>query len=397
MNIEFINKTLLVTLFIFLISSMGIYLAISGDKEVSDIEYRNLAQHPDFTTSSFIEGRYKDNFENYFTDQFPGRNLWLKTYLTYQRISDKTFIYRYYVTDNGWIMPKPNYSEVNTDKTSSNLNSLANHFSKYGTDVFYFSLPHKVNTVDIKPPSHVPPPIDRERKEEFLSKLSSENLKVYDIGSIFKKKFTQSELKDMYFKTDHHWNINGALNGYKEISRILEKESKVFSKINEPLYKKTCSDDKVFEGSYNRQIYMTVDSSDEVTCNSIAADNSFEEFEIKIGSKPVNLQDVYGKGIRVDKDYITYHGLFSNDLRELNITNHKLKSKGSKVLILRDSYTNPITLHLAQHFYRTTYYDTRHNRDRDLYTYLKKNKFDAIIFLYNDTNVYGDMYDFTKQ
>ena len=47
-------------------------------EKMSEAENRNLAQKPEFSLSSYISGDFASNFEEYYNDQFPGRNTLVK-------------------------------------------------------------------------------------------------------------------------------------------------------------------------------------------------------------------------------------------------------------------------------------------------------------------------------
>ncbi len=47
----------------------------SPAKDHSDSERRQLAQFPTLTAKTILDGRFMNNFEDYATDQFPGREL----------------------------------------------------------------------------------------------------------------------------------------------------------------------------------------------------------------------------------------------------------------------------------------------------------------------------------
>ena len=59
-----------ITLFAILISIFLVQIIIP-DQEISEKEQRALAQKPDFSISSYQEGKFQKNYEEYIEDQFP--------------------------------------------------------------------------------------------------------------------------------------------------------------------------------------------------------------------------------------------------------------------------------------------------------------------------------------
>jgi hypothetical protein len=392
MKFQRLNERLLISLFLLFIFSFGVYFILSPDLKISHVEYRMLEQQPDLTFDNLLSGEYAKKYEAYFTDQFPGRNLWLRLYLYIQKFTGKTFLNdNYYISKDNWILKKPieKLPKKELDIAAQNLNEFAKFVSVHGADLFYFSLPHRDNTINVKFPPYVKKGMGLVNKEYFLSQLSKENMKVVDIRKSFIHQFSKSELNDMYFKSDHHWNMLGAFAAYEKINKVLSREP--YYVANEPAYKMTCIQNKKFEGSYNRQIYMMVDPSDEKLCLSMPKDSRFSKFDFYLQDKKVQMQTFYGSGLKSDNKTITYHGLYTLDLPEINIINHNVKN--SNVLIIKDSYANPIILHIAQHFHKTTVFDIRHN-ERTVEQYMKEKDLDAVIIMYNDQNITGNMYKF---
>jgi hypothetical protein len=63
-----------ITLFFFLpLAGLGLLSAWDADKAISEEENRPLAQRPPFSFSELFSGRWTSGFDEYYTDQFPGR------------------------------------------------------------------------------------------------------------------------------------------------------------------------------------------------------------------------------------------------------------------------------------------------------------------------------------
>ncbi|MDR0294435.1 MAG: hypothetical protein LBH95_09840 [Oscillospiraceae bacterium] len=64
-----------ITLFFFLpLAGLGLYSVRDGDAAVSEDENRPLAQKPPFSLSALFGGRWTGDFDEYYADQFPGRD-----------------------------------------------------------------------------------------------------------------------------------------------------------------------------------------------------------------------------------------------------------------------------------------------------------------------------------
>lgn len=62
---------------IFLILGMCIIGLLLPDKTFSKTEMRYLAQPPQLGFEEVVSGGYSKNFESYYSDQFPMRDVWI--------------------------------------------------------------------------------------------------------------------------------------------------------------------------------------------------------------------------------------------------------------------------------------------------------------------------------
>ena len=168
------GKQLLTTLFLIYIFIIGIYMAVSPKYEISDVENRTLAQRPELTKKGIVDGSYMEDFEKFFTDQFPGRNVWLHAYVQYERLTNQTFIYDYYITDDHWIMPRP-VKEVPKDEidiSTGNLNKLGKKMKERGIEFYYFMIPSKANMMQFLYPYYIREgAADEKNRTYFMSKV----------------------------------------------------------------------------------------------------------------------------------------------------------------------------------------------------------------------------------
>lgn len=396
------GKLLLSGLFIIYIFIIGVYMiGFREDLEVSQIENRTLAQLPEFTAENVLNGDYMEDFESYFTDQFPGRNVWLNAYTELQLLTNRTFINGHYIGANDWVMPKPsyNFNKQSIDTATKNMNEFAAFLKNEGTEFYYFMVPHKETLFQSIYPSYMEESSLEKTKNYFLSKLD-DDMVVVDMVEAFQTEFTDSELESMYFKTDHHWNGKGALEAYKIMTDTFATNSSTINTNKESLkdshYQKECITPKAeFVGSYNKQIYMSVNSDDnEKMCAYIA--KVFADYEVYKEGKQVNPDNVYfGVSKNESKQVVSYADLYTGDYRELTIVNPTVQE--GNILVIKDSYANALVYQFAQNFHETTIYDIRHNEDRTVKDYIKEHDFDSVAIIYNSKKLTGSMFEFGEE
>lgn len=397
-----LGNYLLTILFIAFIFGIGAYMQFSEKEEISFYENRTLAKSPELSFDKVMDASFTKDYETYFTDHFYEKGEWVKGYIQWQRLTGQTFIQDYFIDDEDWIFPKPGtYKNVN--KTVEYMNELAEYTREKNIELMLFSLPNRFLILDPEYPSHVTSGVEYVNKRYFLNQLSKiEGLRVFDVAQVFRDQFTHDELKDLYYQTDHHWNADGAFEGYKAVYNILNEQSMNFNEppFNEEQFEKACYEDEHFIGSYNRQLYELIETDDAV-CTIMPTNFDFNNVQVYKGPIEQQFQvpwtDIYGTGLNKNQRVIDYGGIFTNDYREFSIVNPAKVDEGTKVLFIKDSYANPMTFWLSQHFYQTTFYDIRHNQDRSLYQYLDENEFDMVAFLYNDTTVFPRMFNFNME
>ena len=64
--------------FIFVILQISMLNGLKKDEQASLLENRNLKQKPEFSLAGIISGDFTKEYEEYISDQFIGRDLWIK-------------------------------------------------------------------------------------------------------------------------------------------------------------------------------------------------------------------------------------------------------------------------------------------------------------------------------
>lgn len=384
-------------LFLGFIFTMGAYFLFASDKEISETENRSLAGKPELQVDAIVSGTFTEEYSAYITDQFPLRDTWIKGYLQWQLVTNQTFINDYYL-DGDWVYPRP-FTEVDDEAITYAVDQMTdlNEFAKeQALELYYFSLPDRRYMIDMQFPNRVENNVLQQDKERLLAEFPKDPMQIIDVGEKWQEKWNNTNYRDYYFRTDHHWNMDGALLAYEEIHQTLYETSDIFSSnaFDRNAYKEQCLPDKQFLGSYNRQLYGYVDAEGEELCYSFPSQNNVEDWSVYVHGlaeeDEVPFEHVYGLADNSESDVVTYSDLYAVDRDEIHFIN---PNKEGKVIVLKDSYANPLLPLIADNFYQTTFYDVRHNEGRDMYDYIKEHEFDTIIFLYSNGRTLDYLYD----
>ena len=192
---------------------------------------------------------------------------------------------------------------------------------------------------------------------------------------------TYREFCDYFYTTDHHWNYKGSYQGYRDIVRMLLGEKEKLLEPAEEIVTDVC-----FNGSYAHKLY-TPNSTEKFTfyrfdpMPQYKCFNSVPNFKRGRSVRYNHMTD-YLVGKIKDSDYMNHYGLcYGGDYGILIFTGQGHKDRS--LLIIGNSYSNPIKTMLTAHYGTIVYVDLRHYKDRTGEDFSLKN----MIRQFNSTQV----------
>jgi hypothetical protein len=393
-----IIQLLFILAFLIIIFSVGIITYLEPDRPTSTVENRTLAQRPVITKQAVVSGEFFKNFETYFADQLYGRDEIIKAYTKEQLLLNRTIINNIVVAKDDWLLYNPS-TQTNSvykdmDQSLANLKQLAD---ETGVEFYFAATPYKMIVLKDIYPSYINEQVGVKNQKYFMSHLPRP-IHGINLYQYFKDTYSEKQLESMYFKTDHHWNIDGAFAGYQKMITDMSATSKLFEgkPVEKENLKLVCNQKSDFVGTLNLRLYSIVDTSDEKICYY---DPFFNSKNGKVTAKQIygpvltNINDIYASGFQREK--VFYGHLFTWDLPEINFE-YQHTGNNLHLLVLKDSYMNPIQPFIAQHFNKTSILDIRHYHEKTVAQYIKDNKIDIVLIAYNDSNLTGAMYEFNQ-
>jgi len=257
MNTPKINKQTNITLII--IFGLIIYIplivgVIQKDKLTSQVEKRNLTVIPSIPKNFSELNKFPSTFNLYYADHFGLREFLTKTYFkiinkinTSSTSPDVTFGIEDWMflgsitpgyTANGDPMGDVTnanpYTEEELKKFSHSLSMTKRWLEKQGIEYIYIVAPLKHTIYFDKLPKYISKINKYSAMDQLLSYLNTHtDIKTIDLRkalSIAKKN------QQLYYKTDSHWNYNGANIAQFEIIKVIEDifPGKVSAKLHSP-------------------------------------------------------------------------------------------------------------------------------------------------------------------
>lgn len=382
--IKYNKKLLTIIPIIMIFASFSIVNYIDLDSDESKSENRKLAQKPNIY--DLKDKTYFSDFDNYYTDQFIGREKLLKIYTNYLIKSRKTYVRDYHITVDNWILEK--HKSYSQEKDIKDVAKIINDFSnKTNKKVFYFSLPHKSNIL-----SHLYPRYETNNKNNkisfFIDNLDESKINIIDTSQYFKENFSEEELEKFYFKTDHHWNAIGSFESFKYmINTFLESEN---IKINNDIwdnYKTSFIRDIDFLGSYNRNLYGLVDKNEDIPFvhSKLSTNYKIYKYENK-ELKEQDIKSVWSTDTYKNLNEITYGGSYVWDIGYYKVINENALID-KKIIIFRDSYQGAMAWLFADLFKEIEVVDSRNIQKETGFKsdyILKNSNADYMFMMYND-------------
>ena len=312
-----------------------------------------------------LNGLYQ-NF-NYYMNSFFYKEVPLKTN------SDNEYIF--YNKENDFYYLENQYSKDELDKRLDMQVAMFNKLANLDIDMYlYFPTRYELTKlIDNNLNSYV---------DIFKDKLSSK-IKVanMDITSL-------EQYKNYFYKTDHHWNMNGALAGYYDIMDIL---GKVPVDNLEVVNKR----ERKFYGSMAKSVLNNK------TYDYILDVDKKLDYDVLVNGKQAS--EVFKpRQIRLDRDYLYYDyyvQYFNGQYGEICYDYHK--DNEENLLILSDSYAWQIDYLIASSFNKTYVVNLRYDKwkkeDLNLEEYMKKRNIKKVLFLYEGGSMMFDQYNYNLE
>lgn len=368
----------------FMLVHVGVVKVTSNDNQVS---FEPVAEKNIVDKVSNKVNAVKNRLENEVTNSFPFYNSLNGLYqnfnyymnkLVYKEVPLKTNSdseYIFYNKENDFYYLENQYSKEELDKRLDVQVKMFNKLANLDIDMYlYFPTRYELTKLkDNNLSSYV---------DSFKDKLSSK-IKVanMDITSL-------EQYKNYFYKTDHHWNMNGALAGYYDIMDILGK---------------TPVDNLEVVNKRERKFYGSMAKSvlNNKTYDYILDIDKKLDYDVLVNGKQAS--EVFKpRQIRLDRDYLYYDyyvQYFNGQYGEICYDYHK--DKEENLLILSDSYAWQIDYLIASSFNKTYVVNLRYDKwkkeDLNLEEYMKERNIKKVLFLYEGGSMMFDQYNYNLE
>ena len=361
--------------------------ALQTNVERSYLEGRPYTRLPNPSVDSFLSGDFQDDLESYTADALPLRETLLLGKASLQRLSISqmaallgydayhTFFRSGYLheTEGNRLLAAPaRQSKKVLNGLAASVDSINDFVASNPGYSYYFAMPYRSDVLGIGPLAGlVSEPVDAEfLQSRIFSRLSP------DITQIDLMPSSYEEFKEDYFKTDHHWNIKGAYKAYCKINEAMGNASSTLL-CGELLTFPTAQ----FYGSEARSGLDTSVGPDMIQDYEFALPH-YETWiygELMPNDFAASTQ-AYIDGFQPDNPFVNlYADYWHADYGQIVFVNQDDKTS-KNLLIVADSFSNPIERLFLSSYSRVYVYDPRY-ATISLADFLKKyDDIDDILF-----------------
>ncbi|WP_411675871.1 DHHW family protein [Caproicibacter sp.] len=350
---------------------VGVFWLVAAPKQTfSENENRVLEPTPVPTLDTVLNGRFMKSAENYVGDHFPLRNTFVTLNTAEQLLLGKRDLAANYGStpaEGGVYFGKNDhiYEVLLPDKTGifqKNAEALAEFAEKSGLRLTILPVPSGSQEQPENLPYSVPNH-DQHQELEELEQAVGGKAKVVDLFSILSLKTG----RDYYFKTDHHWNTEGAYVGYRALADAMDFDSLpqsafIYQAVPQPFY-----------GTLYSKAVNTWQKPD-----TLVLPHAKEKSAVTQVTGKITHQGIYWDQYLNSKDkYSVYLG--GNP--SVTVVKNP-EAKGGKLLLIKDSFANSMIPYLSQNFSEIHMIDLRYY-NLDIYKYIQQNGIDQAAAIYS--------------
>ena len=363
-NLNVILAALLITVLIFTFA----LLSVAGkDREYSENENRYLSGKPQFSASSVKDGKFMKDTESYLSDQFFGRDAFVKTRTNIDIFFGKKEINDVYIGKRHYLFEKPAaYDEERVSKTLASVNALTADAA--GARSYIAIAPDASEVLSDYMPRNAPTENQTEQIETIYSRL--ENLQTIDLCTPLKE---AEDRPSLYYRTDHHWTSSAAHIAFGELAAAMKIE---------PTAEYT---DLAVTNSFQG----TLASSSGVFSAKDTIDITVPEPEVRTVVTYVNEKEKTASLFDSSKleEKSKYDVFFGGNFAQIDIDNGVASDR--ILLIVKDSYANCVIPMLTPYFKKIIVVDPRYYME-DVRAVIEKEGVTDILWFYNANTFLND-------
>ena len=338
------------------------------DREFSDSENRMLAQFPEISFSSLLDGSFLEGLGDYTADQFPGRDAWITLNLKMNMALGQKEFNGVYLCEDGYLIQIP--QEPNWVQAERNLAAAETFAAKYpDLNMVMTVAPNAVTVLSDLLSANAPARDQREDIAWIQGQLNA--VQFCDVTDALAAHSDEY----IFYKTDHHWTSLGAKYAFYAMAECMNLEP-----IKEGDYT-AYPVSNTFQGTLSSKSGSHT-SSDTV---EIYIPHSGIDYYVTYADTGENISSLYRRSALNEKDHYTV--FFGGNHARVDITT--TADTGRCLLLFKDSYANCMVQFLFPYYDHITMIDPRYYY-YNIDLVIKSESITDVLFLYNADTFLND-------
>ena len=353
--------------------SLVVINLLAPKKTFSELENRALQEWPAWDTEEFIEGDLMLKAEQHLNDHVVGRDLWVELKCKIDLALGKRENNGIYIVNDTLI---ERIALPNEKATVANIAGINNFANLFDGNIYTMIIPSAIAADYNKMPSYklfgddyfVKPAWDQ------LGLISSINNEFESSIESLDEMTALKIFKGHYYRTDHHWNSDGAFAAYNWFADkaglpIRDKDEFVIETVS----------DEFYGTLYSKSGFRDI-TPDEIKAYKIGEVELYEMGLYKSGEIKANktAETIFFEDKLEIKDKYTY---FLNDNYGFARITTKSQS-GKKLLLFKDSFANSFVPMLLEDYSEIMLVDMRHTTG-NIRNIVDFENYDDALFLYS--------------
>lgn len=338
-------RTVTAGVFALFLSLLFLAFWILPDRDFSENENRSLQTFPRFSWERLSSGKFSEEMNDYFADQFPLRDLWVSVKSVFE-------LGRGAGENDGILLGKDGQlarrlfdvrranGEILKDQDGYDTEALERAMTGIKTANEGLEVPFTVlltgRSVDIAAASFPYPDEWSERLTDAVSATLLGTVETVETIPLLREKYEAGEY--VWYRTDHHWTTLGAYYAYVEIMKQWGMEDSVLPMT--AFTRETVSEN--FRGSAWSASGMRFAGADSIELWLSGNEDSFT-----VTADGERLENgLYNRSYLAGKDQ---YSVFLDGTHNV-VTVEKEGEERPKLLLIKDSFANSLAPFLAEHF-----------------------------------------------
>lgn len=342
------------------------------DSDFSVTEKRVLTLFPKATLSSVADGSFERDVEKYLQDQVPFRNFFVGVASYTGQLLGQNGTEGVYRCRDDYLINTP--VEFDEKKLSNNLKRLNDFVRDRDIGKYMMIVPQTGYIMDDKLPKNHSSYND-DGIFDFIRKTADEFTFV-DLRESFKD---QKDDVQLYYKTDHHWTMDGAFIGMNEFLKAAGR----------PCVAKSDFSIEKHTGFYGTThstsaLWLTPPDSMELW--------NYDDADISVTVRDIGVETVTTRNDVYFKEHLTEYDMYPVYLNGNHSFTHIVNNNadGGALLIIKDSFGNSLASQLVASYKDIIMVDLRYYRTEAVSDILVEYPIDTVLVNYGLDNLIND-------